>query len=241
MDESQNLKAASALEAQPLSAESQKPVALAATPSAQQSAPLFGGLRGGTARKDGLVPGSPEAREADLDKDRERKRKKAAEKRGVPYAEPAPLPSAAPAGAVGAAPPQGGALPVDPVAGALAGVPWQASALKPVFEQLIPVAEDLAMLQIVGKCKLAKLPKEVIKDIETDARWHPMSKKGLEMGLPEVAAKYLNKAGVSAEFQPEVVLLTAISAIAAAHVRTLARLDKLIAGAPAADPAQKKP
>ena len=63
--------------------------AAAASPAAKVTAPLFGGFRGGRKRKDGLAPGSPEAIEADREKDRVRK-----ERQRSRQVEPPALPAA---------------------------------------------------------------------------------------------------------------------------------------------------
>ena len=46
---------------------------------------------------------------------------------------------------------------------------------------------------------------------------------------PQVAAKWMNKAGISAENQPEIVLGTAVVSILAVHMKLIRKLDKLIA------------
>src|SRR5579872_2301004 len=79
---------------------------VATTPHASATAAKHGGLRGGKKRDDGLVPGSPEALEADKKKDAERKRKEREEAKRA--TDPAPIPPVgspqAQAGAVGAVP-----------------------------------------------------------------------------------------------------------------------------------------
>ena len=83
----------------------------------------------------------------------------------------------------------------------------------------------------------------MVREIETDAKWSTPAKKALEIAGPQVAAKWLNKTGISAENQPEVVLGTAVASILAGHVLLLRRLDKLIAvaNAPTARPAPEAP
>jgi len=69
------------------------PALIPPAPGAKVTAPLFGGYRGGRKRKDGLVPGSPEALAADREKDRLRKERQR-EREGA-AAEPPPLPGVA--------------------------------------------------------------------------------------------------------------------------------------------------
>jgi len=209
--------------------------ASSASPGAGETAPLFGGFRGGRKRKDGLAPGSPEALAADREKDRLRKERQRDRQRGP---DPAPLPSVA--GAPAAAP---GALGADPGLEGAPVLPWEAKMLEPLFEQLLPAVEELSVNQIASRATKARLPVEMVREIETDAKWSTPAKKALEIAGPQVAAKWLNKTGISAENQPEVVLGTAVASILAGHVLLLRRLDKLIAvaNAPTARPAPEAP
>lgn len=192
--------------------------------------PLFGGFTGGRIRKDGLRPGSPEALAADREKDRLRKnRANAAARQSAAAANPAPLPAAVagegqtPLGGVGTGP----SLPFDG-----SGVtPWDSQTLKPLFDQLLPAVEALTVRQIVERADKAKLPGAVVKEIEKDAAWAEPSRKALAVAAPQVAAKWLNKSGVSAENQPELVMGTALAAIIVGQQATLRRLDKLILAA----------
>lgn len=211
--------------APPLEVNGQEPASPAhAEGSASQSAPLFGGLRGGRKRLDGLVPGSPEAIEADKKKERERKAKYRAQ---LKIEDPPALPSALPV--VEGAPqtvglPQG-AVPAVVVSGA---VPWVASKLGPLFRRLISTAEKVLSYQITSRARKASLPSGLVKEIEIEAKWSDMSKEALQEALPELAAKYLNKTGISAEYQPEIVAAIAVSDIAMGHLQILQRLDRLI-------------
>jgi hypothetical protein len=196
---------------------------LPAAPSAKDTAPRFGGLRGGRKRKDGLVPGSPEALEADRKKDADRK----ARNRATKQADPAPLPSAVPGQVAPGAPPDaapGGVLGSE----ADAPLPWQPEALQPIFDELVPLAESVDIKGIIEKAHKAKLPGELIHRIETDARWPELSKKGVLMSAPKVSAKLLNMTGISAEHQDTALLLTSVAAILASRNRVCSRLDKII-------------
>lgn len=210
--------------------------------SAAQSAPLFGGYRGGRPRKDGLAPGSPEAIAADREKDRQRKaRSRAAQAQ----AQPAPLPSASQAQAVPSpAPAPAGDPPPLAAPDGSAFIPWQAGMLEPLFRQLVPAAEQMSVQQITARAEKAHLDKELIADVADSAKWNAMSKKALEASGPQVAAKWLNKMGLSAENQAEVIFGTALASIVAGQVMVIKKLDKLIASAnpaPATKPAEVKP
>ena len=194
--------------------------------SAVVTVPKFGGLRGGKPRTDGLVPGSPEAAVADRDRDARRKRE-----RRVKAPEPAPLPSHPPNGVStsvdAVSPPVDGAV-AQPGVAPVSFVPWDAQTLKPLFDQLIPTVEDLHVEHLTGMAEEAKLPTEIVKEIGKDARWPGPSRKAIEISAPQVAAKWLNKSGISAENQPEVVLGTAIVSIVVSHRKLALKLEKLL-------------
>lgn len=197
---------------------------VAAPVGAAQQVPLFGGFRGGRRRKDGLAPGSPEALAADREKDRLRKERVRVKLAAVP----APLPSAAP-GAPGPGPEVGGGPDDGSGFDAASPVPWDSSSLAPLFSQIIPAAESLATGQIVSRAIKAKLPAQAVREIEAECKWAEPAKKALEIEGPRLAAKWLNKTGVSAENQPEVVCLSALAVIGVSHFKLLQRLDKLVA------------
>lgn len=192
-----------------------------AATSAVATVPKFGGLRGGKPRKDGLVPGSTEAAAADRDRDR---RRKEADRKAV---EPAPLPSMGAPVASPAATPLAGEV-AQPGVAPVSFVPWDAQTLKPLFDQLIPTVEDLHVDHLTGMAEQAKCSAEIVKEIGRDARWPGPSRKAIEISAPQVAAKWLNKSGISAENQPEVVLGTAIVSIAVSHRKLALKLQKLL-------------
>lgn len=211
----------------------------APTPAAV-TAPLFGGYVGGRPRKDGLKPGSPEALAADREKDRLRKARSAAAARAsAAAANPAPLPAAVP----GSTPPPApgvGTGPSLPPAGVAGPLPWEAGTLKPLFDQLIPAVEVLTVRAVTDRADKARLPVAVVKEIERDAAWNEPAKKAIAVAAPQVAAKWLNKSGLSAENQPELVLGTAVAALLVHQNKVLSRLDKLIAANTAAAKAEEK-
>ncbi len=214
----------------------------AAGPSAAQSVPRFGGLRSGRPRKDGLVPGSPAALAADREKERVRKNAYRARTR---VEDPPALPAAgarlvgapptAPAG-----PPGSGLAPLG--ADGAAPVPWDAATLKPLFEQLLPSVEQMTITRLTGRAAKGGLPGDVLKAIEDDARWSQPTKTALLLSGPQVTAKWLNKSGLSAENQPEVVFTTAVCSLVVSQMLLGAKLDKLIAETKKApEPAKPEP
>lgn len=112
--------------------------------------------------------------------------------------------------------------------GAVTVVPWEPSTLKPIFDQLIPSVESMTVKQITSRAAKAKLSKELVAEIEKDAQWAAPARKAIEVTAPRITAKWLNKTGVSAEHQDEIVFGTAIATITASHVMLLNKLDKMI-------------
>lgn len=199
-----------------------KPAATPApSPSAAVTAQKHGGLAGAKKRKDGLLPNSKEALEADREKDAERQRIKRANQASL--LDPPPIPSASGPGQA-----QAGNLGAVPGTGGIPPVAWQPEALAPLVKQLVATAEMLTVEQIAGRAEQAHLPGKIINDMRGEAAWHPMAKVALETSAPQVAAKWLNKSGVSAEHQPEIVMGTAIASIFAGQFLLLRRMDDLI-------------
>jgi hypothetical protein len=194
-----------------------------------ETVPLFGGNRGGKPRKDGLVPGSAEAVEADRKYERERKADQRAKTRAEnPPALPPALPGKVPAPSNNF-PAPGAALAVDSTAQAPPSVPWQADTFAELARELVPELEAQAVASITRRAAKAGLSKDFLKEIEHDCRWGEATKKALVIALPQLVAKWLNRSGVSSEWQPEVVCGTAAAKILVNHLRIVNRLDKLIA------------
>jgi hypothetical protein len=195
--------------------------------------PLFGGHRGYKRREDGLVPGSPEAIEADRKKDRERKARAAAAKKAV--VEPAPLPSASP-GALGPVPPAGHSLAAAPVGEVAPAVPWLPEMLKPLTDELIDAAEERRVGKFTELAREAKLSEKIVKEIGSDSEFPAVAKKGLSLSLPKVVSKWLNKLGISAENEPEITLTSSLVAIWLQGRKLEERLVKLAETAKANPP-----
>lgn len=193
--------------------------------------PLFGGFRGKQKRRDDLVAGSPEAAAADREKDRLRKQRlRDAQRASDPPTLPAfpdGVPSAPGVGAVPSPAPVPGVGAPD-LAGA--PVPWDAATLDPIFRQLLPTIELSLATSLTSRAQKAKLPGELVTEIRKDAAWPAPTKRAVEIAAPRVAAKWLNRSGLSAEYQDEVLLGTAAAAILAQHSMLLRKLDKLIDG-----------
>jgi hypothetical protein len=191
--------------------------------------PAFGGNRGGKARKDGLVPGSARAAEADRAKERERKR--IAREDAARLAQPPPLPSATAPGEAATAPVAGAAEPGAVRLVAAPVLPWQPETLKNLFEQLLEAAEEGRVAAFLGKCAEAKLTAELVREIKADAHFPKAAKVLLADALPRLAAKWLNRSGMSAEYQDEISCLTAMVLIVQHDRGISSKLDELIAAA----------
>ena len=163
--------------------------------------PAFGGNRGGKRREDGLAPGSAEAIAADRDKEAARKRKERAERARL--AQPPPLPAAGESAPGAMAPAMPGQQPVLVAAVPSTFVAWEAEKLKRLTDQVLDTIEDLDVDSFVKVATAGKLPDPVLKKLAKDSRWHPVGKGMLKSSAPRLAAKYLNKTGISAEYQEE--------------------------------------
>jgi len=187
-----------------------------------------GGLKGGRPRKDGLVPGSPEAAEADRQRDIERKRLARANARAVLAVSQAP--------AVPGSPDTGATPAVGP-----APVPWDAGVLKPIFEQLLPAVEKFHVEKLVAKAARIGAPPDMLKELRQDAAWPGPAKTAVMASGPLCAAKWLNQLGVGAENAPEVILGTALAAIGAHTLMLHAKMDELIKARQAKEPPANAP
>ena len=202
-----------------------KPAAPPAPVSALASVPSFGGNRGGKKRADGLPPGSPQAIAADKEKDRVRKQTLRDE--AAKLAQPPALPSAIPGQANPTATPSpGGVAGADPASPPT--IPWEPEIIKKFTDNLIEVAEAGRVQQITGKAREARIPERVVKEISEDAHYPAVAKASLQISAPRVTAKWLNKAGVSAEYADELAFVTSLGAILIQGRKLSQKLDKLI-------------
>lgn len=108
-------------------------------------------------------------------------------------------------------------------------MPWQPELLAGTLSELLTVAEDGRVAQYVAKCEEAGLLPKLIKEIERDVHFPPVAKTMLKSALPRLAAKWLNKSGVSAEWQDEITVLSAFVLIVLNDRKISGKLDELIA------------
>lgn len=84
------------------------------------------------------------------------------------------------------------------------------------------------MDSFVGKCEEAGITGELLKEIERDAHFPKAAKILLKESLPRLAAKWLNRSGVSAEYQDELTVVTALLLMIQSDRKNSAKLDELI-------------
>jgi len=196
---------------------------------------MFGGLRGGRKRKDGLKPGSPEAMEADRAKDAERKRLARERDR---LANPPVIPSAnPPANPAPVQPVQNTATPPPDNLAAVNGVEsfetdaWLAKDVEPLVNELVELTEELCQGAINSRCKKAKLPIEIAKEIEADARWATRAKMMIKQGGADLFAQLMNKSQIPLAIRPYILITIGSLQIAIGQMKILKRLDQLIMAA----------
>lgn len=101
------------------------------------------------------------------------------------------------------------------------------------------------MQNLTEKARSAKLDTALVREVADGAKIHPLAKQQIIEGGAAVAAKYLNKSGVSSEHADEVRLLGGIVAAFAGYRAVAAKLDELAAKPaptpPAAPPAKEAP
>lgn len=197
---------------------------------------LFGGHAGGKKTKSGYPVGSAPHAEWVKKADRERKQRAADSARAA--ATPPPLPAAPtatppPLGALppGATPPPSGDLVSLPGAENPSVVNWFARDIEPVVRELLALTEELSTKHLVNKCHKARLPQEIVREMERDLRWAERAKKMVEAGASELFAKYLNESQVPVEVRPWLMIAVGSLQISVGFMKVSARLDKLIAAA----------
>ncbi len=112
--------------------------------------------------------------------------------------------------------------------------------LEELTDGIVDALEERRIERFVDKARQAELPDRLVKEIGQDARYPVIGKRGLKIALPQVGAKLANKAGISAEHLPEVILAKAVTLNLISGRRLEAKLDKLIAQNEAAKAEEKK-
>ena len=111
-----------------------------------------------------------------------------------------------------------------------------------MIRECVSLAEELCKKQVVTRCRRARLPAEIIREIEKDTAWAERAKRMIADGAAEISALLLNKAEVPVEARPWMNLGIGVTQISLGHMKVLKRLDELIAanGVPAPQPPEEK-
>lgn len=107
-------------------------------------------------------------------------------------------------------------------------MPWQPDTLSGIVEELLAAAEQNRVGAFLARCQEAKITGKLLQEIERDAQFPKGAKVLLKQSIPRVIAKYLNKAGVSAEYQDELAIITALLLIVQNNRSMNKRFDEVI-------------
>lgn len=105
-------------------------------------------------------------------------------------------------------------------------MPWEPDALQGLIGELLDAAEEGRVQSFLVRCEQEGLTGKLVKEIEKDAHFPKTAKIILKQSLPRLAAKWLNKAGISAENQDEVLTLTAVLLILQSQRKISIRISK---------------
>jgi hypothetical protein len=90
-------------------------------------------------------------------------------------------------------------------------VPWVPDTLEPVIRQAADLVEAEDVRGLAEEA--GKLGPKFAEIVEKRGKWPAAAKGTLVTGGAKLAAKYLNKTGVSSEYQPEIEVAAALMAI----------------------------
>ena len=107
-------------------------------------------------------------------------------------------------------------------------LPWQPDALRDILSELIEAAEENRVAKYVAAVTEAGLMPKLVREIEADAHFPNTAKMLLKRSLPKLAAKWLNKAGLSAEFEDELSCVTAVILIVGHDRKFSAKVREII-------------
>lgn len=96
------------------------------------------------------------------------------------------------------------------------------------MDELVEAAEENRVGNYIARCAEAGLTPKLCKELEADAHFPKVAKTLLKHSIPRLAAKWLNRAGLSAEWQEEISVLTAIILIIKQQAKVNARLEEVI-------------
>ena len=185
------------------------------------------------------MPGTPEALDADREKERLKKQRQRDRLRAL---QPPPaLPSAAPKPLAGT-PPAPGAPPGAPGDVATIDVlPWVGQDVAPALGDALALLEEADKLSIETKLQKAHLPPQVVAEVMADAAWPERSKQGITKYGGDALAKGLNALGLSSKHKDVALIAPALAYLLVDRVKLHRRLDDLVKAANATAPPPAAP
>lgn len=199
---------------------------LASDPHAAVSSVIrAGGDKGGRPRDDGLVPGSPEAKAADREKNRlakQKQRERERERRAVTETPPA-LPSGLPDGPAATKAPSFDLPPVVEAGG------WTAADFKQVIFDSLSFAEAARVKNRTAKAIRGGLSPVVAEQIGNSFAFPVETKTSLSTSSPEGIAKLFNALRVPLSVKPVITSCPALVYLIVRDAQLNEKLDKMIA------------
>lgn len=99
--------------------------------------------------------------------------------------------------------------------------------MRPLFDQCAPVAEKLARGSLASAA--AEISPAAEKLVAEQGGWNPVAMAALKESGSALGAKWMNAAGISAEYAPEVQFGVALVSIVGGHLMLLEEIKKLAA------------
>jgi len=110
-------------------------------------------------------------------------------------------------------------------------VAWAGTDIEPLLKDLIKLLEEWREYAREKRLRLARLPDDLIAEINKETAWEETPKKIICESGSRVLAKLLNKGGISAEYKDEIFLGLAVVMIAGSEIRSSRRIANLVRAA----------
>ena len=92
-------------------------------------------------------------------------------------------------------------------------IPWTPELLKDISDELISAAEEGRQSSLATLAQEGGLTEKAVKKIHADAAYKPAAKRGLQLAVPKITARMMNKTGISSEHSDSLVLLASMMMI----------------------------
>lgn len=109
-----------------------------------------------------------------------------------------------------------------------------------LVNELLDAAEENRVGNYIALCAEAGLTEKLTREIAKDARFPAVAKALLKDSIPRLAAKWLNRAGISSEWREEISVLTAIILIVKDSAKLRVRFEEIIQSNKTSAPAALK-